>query len=218
LSIFIGFLLSLGSTSLVSNIISGIVLTYTRGLRIGDRVQIGDAVGDVVDRNLLVTRIRTIKNVVITIPNGMVLNNHIINYSSNVPEQGLILNTSVTIGYDVPWRQGISFNLIHKQTMFKVDIFPARDRAYDRAQFERRAAYTLAEESGQTAYVASPEDNILSKLERYRLGGEISDRQWQDVLNVLKIQGERIDRSYLEYWGGQLGLSDLLARALEERT
>ena len=105
LSIFIGFLLSLGSTSLVSNIISGIVLTYTRGLRIGDRVQIGDAVGDVVDRNLLVTRIRTIKNVVITIPNGMVLNNHIINYSSNVPEQGLILNTSVTIGYDVPWRQ-----------------------------------------------------------------------------------------------------------------
>jgi hypothetical protein len=115
-------------------------------------------------------------------------------------------------------RQGISFNLVHKQTMFKVDIFPARDRAYDRAQFERRAAYTLAEESGQTAYVASPEDNILSKLERYRLGGEISDRQWQDVLNVLKIQGERIDRSYLEYWGGQLGLSDLLARALEERT
>ena len=105
LSIFIGFLLSLGSTSLVSNIISGIVLTYTRGLRIGDRVQIGDAVGDVVDRNLLVTRIRTIKNVVITIPNGMVLNNHIINYSANVPEQGLILNTSVTIGYDVPWRQ-----------------------------------------------------------------------------------------------------------------
>ena len=74
-------------------------------------------------------------------------------------------------------RQGISFNLIHKQTMFKVDIFPAGDRAYDRAQFERRAAYTLAEESGQTAYVASPEDNILSKLEWCRLGGEISERQ-----------------------------------------
>ena len=105
LSIFIGFLLSLGSTSLVSNIISGIVLTYTRGLRIGDRVKIGDAVGDVVDRNLLVTRIRTIKNVVITIPNGMVLNNHIINYSSSAAEQGVILNTTVTIGYDVPWRQ-----------------------------------------------------------------------------------------------------------------
>jgi small-conductance mechanosensitive channel len=105
LSIFIGFLLSLGSTSLVSNIISGIVLTYTRGLRIGDRVKIGDTVGDVVDRNLLVTRVRTIKNVIITIPNGMVLNNHIINYSSSVSERGLILNTTITIGYDVPWRQ-----------------------------------------------------------------------------------------------------------------
>jgi hypothetical protein len=113
-------------------------------------------------------------------------------------------------------RQGLSFNLIHKKTMFKVDIFPARDRAYDRAQFERRAAYALAEETGQTAYVASPEDNILSKLELYRLGGEISDRQWQDVINVLKIQGERIDRTYLEYWAVRLGLSDLLARAFKQ--
>jgi hypothetical protein len=113
-------------------------------------------------------------------------------------------------------RQGISFNLIHKQTMFKVDIFPARDRAFDHAQFERRTSYILAEESGQTAYVASPEDNILSKLEWYRLGGEISDRQWQDVLNVMKIQGERIDRTYLEYWAIQLGLSDLLVRARKQ--
>jgi len=105
LSIFVGFLLSLGSTSLVSNIVAGIVLTYTRGLRNGDRVRIGDAVGDVVDRNLLVTRIRTIKNVIITIPNGMVLNSHIVNYSSSISDKGLILNTTVTIGYDVPWRQ-----------------------------------------------------------------------------------------------------------------
>ncbi len=105
ISIFIGFLLSLGSTSLVANIIAGVVLTYTRGLRIGDRVEIADAVGDVVDRNLLVTRIRTIKNVVITIPNGTVLNNYIINYSASAKGRGLILNTTVTIGYDVPWKQ-----------------------------------------------------------------------------------------------------------------
>ena len=105
ISIFVGFLLSLGSTSLVSNIVAGIVLTYTRGLRVGDRVEIGNAVGDVIERNLLVTRIRTIKNVVITIPNGMVLNNHIKNYSSSINNQGLILNTTITIGYDVPWRQ-----------------------------------------------------------------------------------------------------------------
>ena len=105
ISIFIGFLLSLGSTSLVSNIVAGIVLTYMRGMKVGDRVQIADTVGDVVDSTLLVTRIRTIKNVVITIPNGLVLNSHIINFSTSAEVMGLILNTSVTIGYDVPWRQ-----------------------------------------------------------------------------------------------------------------
>jgi small-conductance mechanosensitive channel len=104
-SILVGFLLSLGSTSLVANIVSGVVLTYTRGLRVGDRVEIEDVVGDVVDRNLLVTRIKTIKNVVVTIPNGKVLNNHIVNYSSNAQEKGLILHSTVTIGYDVPWRR-----------------------------------------------------------------------------------------------------------------
>ena len=105
ITIFAGFLLSLGSTSLVTNIVSGIVLTYTRGLRIGDRVKIGQTVGDVLERTLLVTRIRTIKNVVVTIPNGMVLNNEIINYNAPMLEEGLILNTTVTIGYDVPWRK-----------------------------------------------------------------------------------------------------------------
>ena len=105
ITIFVGFLLSLGSTSLVTNIVSGVVLTYTRGLRIGDRVKIGQTVGDVLERTLLVTRIRTIKNVVVTIPNGMVLNNEIINYNAPMLEEGLILNTTVTIGYDVPWRK-----------------------------------------------------------------------------------------------------------------
>ena len=105
ITIFVGFLLSLGSTSLVTNIVSGIVLTYTRGLRIGDRVKIGQTVGDVLERTLLVTRIRTIKNVVVTIPNGMVMNNEIINYNAPMLEEGLILNTTVTIGYDVPWRK-----------------------------------------------------------------------------------------------------------------
>lgn len=105
LSIFVGFLLSLGSTSLVANIVSGIVLTYTRGLKIGDRVKIGESIGDVVDRTLLVTRVRTIKNVVISIPNAIVMQNQIINYSAEVDERGLILHSSVTIGYDVPWRE-----------------------------------------------------------------------------------------------------------------
>jgi small-conductance mechanosensitive channel len=105
LSIFLGFLISLGSASLVSNIIAGVVLTYARGLKIGDRVEIANDVGDVIDRTMLVTRIRTIKNVIITIPNNIVLNNHIINYSTLASEKGLILHTTVTIGYDAPWRQ-----------------------------------------------------------------------------------------------------------------
>lgn len=105
ISIFVGFLLSLGSTSLVTNIVSGVVLTYTRGLKVGDRVMIADSIGDVVDRTLLVTRIRTIKNVVITIPNGMVMQNQIVNYSASAQQRGLILHTGVSIGYDVPWRQ-----------------------------------------------------------------------------------------------------------------
>jgi small-conductance mechanosensitive channel len=104
ITIFVGFLLSLGSTALATNVISGIVLTYTRGLRVGDRVKIGATTGDVVERTILVTRIRTIKNVVISIPNSMVLNNEIINYSSPPSRDGLVLHTTVTIGYDVPWR------------------------------------------------------------------------------------------------------------------
>lgn len=114
--------------------------------------------------------------------------------------------------------QGMSFNLIHKETIFKVDIFPVKNRAFDRSQFERRTAYALADEPERMAYVASPEDNILAKLEWYRLGGEVSDRQWQDILNVLKIQGERIDRTYLQHWAEQLMVSNLLQRALEQAT
>lgn len=105
IAIFTGFLLSLGSTALAANIISGVVLTYTRGLRVGDRVKIGETTGDVVERTILVTRIRTIKNVVISIPNSMALNKEIINYSSTLSKDGLILHTTVTIGYDVPWRK-----------------------------------------------------------------------------------------------------------------
>lgn len=105
LSIFIGFLLSLGSTSLVSNVVAGVVLTYTRGLKIDDRVQIGETTGDVVDRTLLVTRVRTIKNVIVTIPNNLVLQNQIVNYSAEADSIGLILHTTITIGYDVPWRK-----------------------------------------------------------------------------------------------------------------
>ncbi|MEP7219512.1 MAG: mechanosensitive ion channel domain-containing protein [Bacteroidota bacterium] len=103
--LFLTLLISLGSASAISNIVSGVVLTYTRAFSLGDRVKIADTVGDIVEKTLLVTRVRTIKNVDITIPNSMVLGAHITNFSSSAKQHGLILHTSVTIGYDVPWRQ-----------------------------------------------------------------------------------------------------------------
>jgi small-conductance mechanosensitive channel len=105
ISIFLGVLLSLGSTAAVANIVAGTALTYMRPFRIGDRVQIADAVGDVLEKTLLVTRLRTIKNVEITIPNALVLGSQMINFSAMAADPGLILHTKVTIGYDAPWRR-----------------------------------------------------------------------------------------------------------------
>ncbi|MDU0459584.1 MAG: mechanosensitive ion channel family protein [Geobacteraceae bacterium] len=104
-SVFLGVLFSLGSTSAISNVVAGVILTYMRAFKLGDRVKIAETVGDVVEKNLLVTRIRTIKNVDITVPNAMVLGSHITNFSSSAKEYGLILHTTVTIGYDAPWRR-----------------------------------------------------------------------------------------------------------------
>ncbi|HEY2380371.1 MAG TPA: mechanosensitive ion channel family protein [Terriglobia bacterium] len=104
-SIFVGVLVSLSSTAAISNAVAGLALTYTRGFQVGDRVKIGETVGDVLDKTLLVTRVRTIKNVDISIPNSLVLANHMINFSSSAKRDGLILHTSITIGYDAPWRQ-----------------------------------------------------------------------------------------------------------------
>lgn len=104
-SVFLGILFSLGSTSAISNIIAGLVITYMRPFKIGDRVKIGDTVGDVLEKSMLVTRIRTTKNEDITIPNSAILNGSTINYSSSAKELGLILHATVTIGYDVPWRK-----------------------------------------------------------------------------------------------------------------
>lgn len=102
-SIFFGVLFSLGSTAAISNIVAGVVITYMRPFKVGDRVEIGNTVGDVTERSLLVTRVRTIKNLDVTVPNSTILGNHIINFSKNAAEEvGVILHTSVTIGYDVP--------------------------------------------------------------------------------------------------------------------
>jgi len=109
-----------------------------------------------------------------------------------------------------------SFNVIHLATMFKVDIFIPQNRPFDRQQLARRQPWTADPDSGRVFYVTSPEDTVLAKLAWYRLGSEISDRQWRDILGVLVVQGERLDFSYMGQWAVSLGVSDLLERALGE--
>lgn len=104
-SVFIGILFSLGSSSAIANMVAGLVITYMRPFKIGDRIKIADVTGDVVEKTLLVTRIKTVKNEIITIPNASVLSGNTTNYSSEASENGLIIYTTVTIGYDVPWKK-----------------------------------------------------------------------------------------------------------------
>jgi len=104
-SVFLGFLFTFGSAGSLSNIVAGLVLTYMRLFKIGDRVKIGDVVGDVIEKSMLVTRVRTTKNEIISIPNSTVMSSHTINFSSDAPEKGLIIHTTITLGYDVPWRK-----------------------------------------------------------------------------------------------------------------
>ncbi|MEO8665618.1 MAG: mechanosensitive ion channel [Ignavibacteria bacterium] len=104
-TVLLGLIFSFGSTSAVSNIIAGIVITYMRPFKIGDRVKIGEVTGDIVHKDLLVTRVRTIKNEDVTVPNSTILSNYITNYSSSAENLGLIIHTTVTIGYDAPWKK-----------------------------------------------------------------------------------------------------------------
>ncbi len=109
-----------------------------------------------------------------------------------------------------------SFNIIHRETMFKVDVFIPRARPFLQSQLARAQKQTFTFDAQVSAKFASPEDTILSKLEWYRLGGEVSDRQWRDVLGVLKTRAGELDLDYLRKWAGELKVSDLLERALKQ--
>lgn len=109
-----------------------------------------------------------------------------------------------------------SFNAIHQPTVLKVDFFVLGDAPFDRAQLERRRLSPVLEAHEQRVFISSAEDLILRKLDWYRLGGGVSDRQWRDVLGILKVQAGRLELPYLQRWAAELGLAALLERALGE--
>ncbi|MEI8005122.1 MAG: mechanosensitive ion channel family protein [Bacteroidota bacterium] len=104
-SVLVGLLFSITSASILGNLVAGFALTFTRAFQIGDRIKVGDNIGDVVEKTMAVTKIRTIKNEIITIPNSKISASEVVNYTTLAGEDGLILHTTVTIGYDAPWRQ-----------------------------------------------------------------------------------------------------------------
>jgi hypothetical protein len=109
-----------------------------------------------------------------------------------------------------------SFNLIHLDTMFKVDVFLLKQRPFDQNQMRRRVLQLIGENQSEKAYISSAEDIILAKLEWYREGGETSERQWRDILGVLSLQGNQIKLDDLRYWAKNLRVDYLLERALRE--
>lgn len=105
ISVFVGLIISLGSSTVIGNIIAGLVITYMRPFKLGDRIKLNETTGNVIEKTPFVTRIRTPKNEVVTIPNSFIMSSHTVNYSASARQYGLIIHTTVTIGYDAPWRQ-----------------------------------------------------------------------------------------------------------------
>ena len=105
ISVFVGLIVSLGSSTVIGNIIAGLVITYMRPFKIGDRIQLNDTTGNIIEKTPLVTRIRTPKNEVVTVPNSFVMSSHTVNYSTSARDYGLIIHSEVSIGYDIPWRK-----------------------------------------------------------------------------------------------------------------
>ncbi len=109
-----------------------------------------------------------------------------------------------------------SFNIIHRESMFKVDVFIPSMSPFTQSQLERARKQIVAREPDIAAYFASPEDTILAKLNWYRMGGESSERQWNDVLAIFQILAGNLDLDYLRRWGKELNVFDLLEKAIKE--
>ncbi|MEW6129825.1 MAG: DUF6036 family nucleotidyltransferase [Acidobacteriota bacterium] len=109
-----------------------------------------------------------------------------------------------------------SFNMIHLESIFKVDMFIAKFGGFQEQELKRRQLQQVSQHAEDRAYIASPEDTILAKLDWYRKGNFTSDKQWQDIASIIKIQGDKLDIDYLKQWSKELGLSGLLDKALSE--
>lgn len=114
-------------------------------------------------------------------------------------------------------RLGKSFNAIHQETLYKVDFFAVRPTPFNRVQFERGQSVEIDLEESLSLPFQSAEDTILSKLDWFRQGHEVSERQWQDILGIIRAQGDVLDLDYLRRWAANLGVDDLLQRALDEQ-
>ena len=113
-------------------------------------------------------------------------------------------------------REKSSFNIIHRRTMFKVDVFIPSKSPFQQSQLTRAQRLTILNEPEVSVKFASPEDTILAKLEWFRKGGEVSERQWRDVLGILKVRAGTLDWEYLRMWAREVDISDLLEKALLE--
>ena len=109
-----------------------------------------------------------------------------------------------------------SFNVIHLDTGFKVDVFVSKRDPFDLTQLERRRLRIISRDPERSAYLASPEDTILSKLRWYRQTNEKSERQWGDVLGIMSVKAGELDLDYLKQWARELNVSDLLERAFSQ--
>ena len=108
-----------------------------------------------------------------------------------------------------------AFNAIHRESMFKVDVYVSRDD-FTRKEMERKLAEKILPNSDTIVYIATAEDTVVAKLARFRKGGEVSERQWADVLGVLKVKKDQLDHRYIEEWSDRLGVRDLLDKATAE--
>ncbi len=186
-SVFLGVLFTFGSAGALGNVVAGLVLTYMRAYKIGDRVKIGDATGDVVEKSLLVTRIKTIKNEIISIPNSTVMSSHTTNFSAEAAEHGLILHTSVTIGYDTPWRKihellikaALATDLIEKEPMPFVfqerlsDFYVSYQiNAYTRIANRQQFTYSLLHQNIQDAFNEAGVEIMSSHYSNIRDGNK----------------------------------------------